>query len=74
MELDKKYYKEQLQEARLEKIVYMQALKNYGHCFEDENQNDMIEFCATKLAKIISNIEYLEYEIKKIENENKENE
>lgn len=68
MEFDKKYYEEQLQEARLEKIVYMQALKNYGHCFEDENQNEMIEFCAKKLTETINHIEYCEQELEEVQN------
>lgn len=72
MEFDKKYYEEQLQEARLEKIVYMQALKNYGHCFEDENQNDIIIFIAKKLSNIISSIVYYEEKIKDLEDQSNE--
>lgn len=64
---NKKWYEEQLKEAEQEKIVYMQALKNYYHCFENENQEEMIVFISQKLSKIISNIAYYEEKIKEFE-------
>lgn len=64
MEFNQKYYAEQLKEAKQEKIVYMQALKNYYHCFENEDQEEMIVFISQKLSKIISNIAYNEEKIK----------
>lgn len=63
MEFNQKYYAEQLKEAEQGKIVYMQALKNFKICFENENQEEMIVFMSHKIAQLISNIEYYKEKI-----------
>lgn len=71
MELNQKYYTQQLEEAIKEKYIYLQALKNCN-IFESEHQNDMIIFIAEKLNNIISNIVYYEEKIKDLEDKSNE--
>lgn len=63
----KAYWKEKLEEAKLDREVYLDAMR-YESCKDDGKRDDKkIDAIATKLASVISTIASAKQEIKKLE-------